>query len=62
MEELLKAVFSVHSAATASPHYKKATARKPLNRNEYQKKMFPWSKALPVCRADNITAICEPIV
>jgi hypothetical protein len=35
-----------------------------FNRNEYQKQknnVF-GSKALPVLRADNVTAICEPIV
>jgi hypothetical protein len=35
-----------------------------FNKNEYQKqkKMFVESRALPVRRADNLTAICEPIV
>jgi hypothetical protein len=34
------------------------------NRNEYQKQkiMFLGSKARPVRRADNLTAICEAIV
>jgi hypothetical protein len=34
------------------------------NRNKYQKQkiMFPGSRARPVRRADNITAICESIV
>jgi hypothetical protein len=33
------------------------------NRNEYQKQkiMFLGSKARPVRKADNLTAICEPI-
>jgi hypothetical protein len=34
------------------------------NRNEYQKqkKLFLRSKARPARKADNLTAICEPIV
>jgi hypothetical protein len=33
------------------------------NRNEYQKKkMFLGSRARPVIKADNLTAICKPIV
>jgi hypothetical protein len=34
------------------------------NRNVYQKqkKMFLGTKVLPVRKADNLTAICEPIV
>jgi hypothetical protein len=34
------------------------------NRNKYQKQkiMFLVSRAPPVSRADNLTAICEPIV
>jgi hypothetical protein len=34
------------------------------NRNEYQKQkiMFLRSRARPVRKADNLTAICEPIV
>jgi hypothetical protein len=36
------------------------------NRNEYQKKkkeeMFVGGRARPVRKADNLTAICEPIV
>jgi hypothetical protein len=35
------------------------------NRNEYQKQkiiMFLGSRALPVCKVDILTAICEPIV
>jgi hypothetical protein len=34
------------------------------NRNEYQKQkkiMFLGSKVWPVCTADNLTAICDPI-
>jgi hypothetical protein len=27
-----------------------------------RKIMFLWSRALPVLEADNLTAICEPIV
>jgi hypothetical protein len=30
------------------------------NRNEYQE--FPGGKGRPACGADNLTAICEPIV
>jgi hypothetical protein len=35
-----------------------------LKRNEYkkQKEMFLWSRARPVRKADNPTAICEPSV
>jgi hypothetical protein len=29
-------------------------------RNEYQE--YSWGKARPACKADNLTAICEPIV
>jgi hypothetical protein len=34
------------------------------NRNEYQKQKnnVCGSRALPVCKADNLTAICEPFV
>jgi hypothetical protein len=30
------------------------------NRNEYQE--FSWGKVRPARKADNLTAICEPIV
>jgi hypothetical protein len=32
------------------------------NRNEYQRQKFLGSRALPVREADNLAAICEPIV
>jgi hypothetical protein len=34
------------------------------NRNEYKKKkkMLLWSKALPTRKAENLIAVCEPIV
>jgi hypothetical protein len=32
------------------------------NENQKQKKKFLESRAWPVCKADNLTAICEPIV
>jgi hypothetical protein len=37
--------------------------RSVCNINEYQEqKMFLGSRARPACRADNLSAICEPIV
>jgi hypothetical protein len=32
------------------------------NENQGQKKMFLGGKAQPVRKADNLTAICEPII
>jgi hypothetical protein len=49
--------FEVFLAALGSGVYSAS------NRNEYQKqKKFLKSRALPVRRANNLVAICEPIV
>jgi hypothetical protein len=57
----VKAFFSIYlilPAALGSGVYAAS------NRNEYQKqkKMFLWSRSRPALKADNLTAICEPIV
>jgi hypothetical protein len=45
--------------ATLGPGVYSASSRKEY---QNQKNMFLGSKVRPVCEADNLTAVCEPIV